>query len=367
MIQISNPKRQFQQLENEILAKMKEVLQSGSYILGSYVTEVEKKIAKKIGVSEAIGVANGTDALVLTLEALGIGKGDEVITTPFTFFATAEAIANVGAKPVFSDIDETCNLDPLRIAEKITPRTKAIMPVHLFGQPANMMEINRLAKKYNLFVIEDACQAFGASYHDKKVGSLGDAACFSFFPTKNLSVMGDGGMVTTSNKKLAAKIRSLRAHGSTKKYYHDTIGYNSRLDEIHAVTLLTCLQHIDNWNEERRRLARRYNEKLRHLSYIKLPQIADSGDHVYHLFSIQVKHRAQLMEFMRKQSIQTGIYYPQPLHLQKVFHHLDYKTGDFPVAEKMSERLLAIPIYPHMTKAEQDHVITSLEKFAVMP
>src|SRR5690625_576661 len=235
MIPISNPKSQFSTINHDILSEVQHVLSSGNYILGSNLSSLENEICKKIEVEHCVGVANGTDALVLALEAYGIGAGDEVITTPFTFFATAEAISRVGAKVVFADVDEkTFTIDPNKVEEKVTPATKAILPVHLFGQSARMDEINKIAKEHHLIVIEDACQAFGAKYKDSYVGSLGDIGCFSFFPTKNLSTIGDGGMITTSDLSIARRIRSLRVHGSTEKYFHDEIGYNSRLDEVHA-------------------------------------------------------------------------------------------------------------------------------------
>src|SRR5690625_2920491 len=235
MIPITDPKSQLKPIKDEILTEMMKVLESGQYILGPQVNKLEAKIADRLGVLDAIGVASGTDALILTLEAFGIGDGDEVITTPFTFVATAEAITRVGATPVFVDVDEdTFNINPQRIVEKINQATKAILPVHLFGQPADMDAINKIAREHELIVIEDACQAFGATYKGKEVGSLSDATCFSFFPTKNLATMGDGGIITTSNPQVSEKIRMLRAHGSKKKYFHHEVGYNSRLDEIHA-------------------------------------------------------------------------------------------------------------------------------------
>src|SRR5690625_2784086 len=259
MIPISDPKSQLDTIQDELLKELKDVLKSGQYILGSRVSDLECTIAKRLGTTEAIGVGNGTDALILTLHAYGIGKGDEVITTPFTFFATAEAISRVGATPVFVDVHEhSYNLDPNKLRKQITPATKAIMPVHLFGQAAEMTVINKIAKEHQLLVIEDACQAFGATYQGEKVGGLGHAACFSFFPTKNLGTMGDGGMITTSDPKLAERIKTLRVHGSRKKYYHHEIGYNSRLDELHAAVLLTCLPYIDQWKYQRQVLADRY-------------------------------------------------------------------------------------------------------------
>ena len=366
MIPVSDPRSQLEFIQDEILEEVSKVLLSGTYILGPNVTELEQKIAKRLGVSDAIAVANGTDALVLTLHAYGIGKGDEVITTPFTFFATAEAITRVGAVPVFVDVDEkTFNLDPNKISEKISTSTKAIMPVHLFGQPAKMDAINKIAKKHNLIVIEDACQAFGAKYKGKEVGSLGDAACFSFFPTKNLGTIGDGGIVTTSDPILAQKIRSLRVHGSNKKYFHDEIGYNSRLDELHAAILLTCLKYIDGWNLRRLVLASRYYEELMDLKIVETPKQLEDTTHVYHLFCIESDAREEIIKYLKLHKIQTGIYYPCCIHLQQVYKDLGYKKGDLPVAESLSEKLFAIPLYPFLSIEDQDHVIATLKRYGV--
>lgn len=367
MIPITDPKRQFAALEADIFKKMKNVLEKGNFISGENVKELETVIANRLGVKEAIAVGNGTDALVLTLHAYGIGPGDEVITTPFSFFATAEAISRVGATPVFADIDQiTFTLDPIKVSEKISKRTKAILPVHLFGQSADMQELNNLAKQHDLHVIEDACQAFGAVYQGREVGSLGDVACFSFFPTKNLSTIGDGGMVTTSDTEVAKRIRELKTHGSNRKYYHNEIGYNSRLDEIHAAILLCCLQHIDDWNEKRREWAVRYQQRLQTLTCIKLPIAKADRQHVYHLYAIGTDKRDSLIEQLTSKKIQTGIYYPQCIHLQKAYEHLSYREGDFPIAEKLSRRLLALPLFPFMTETEQDDVIAALEEFQVM-
>jgi len=363
MINLVDLRRQFQSVKNEILLGIEDVIESGQYVLGQKVKELEQKIAKRLDVTEAIAVANGTDALILTLEAFGITKGDEVITTPFTFFASAEAISRVGAVPVFADIDPaTYNIDPNEIEKRITSSTKAIIPVHLFGQPADMDKINQIAKKHGLYVIEDACQAFGASYKNKEVGSLGDAACFSFFPTKNLGTMGDGGIITTSNTEIADKIRKLRTHGTTKKYYHDRIGYNSRLDELHAAILLVNLKKIDEWNEQRRKIASRYHQYLDNLSHIKLPFEADDRTHIYHLFCIESDRREEIMKELRNSQIQTGIYYPLCLHLQEVYSYLNYKKGDFHIAESISERLFAIPMHPFLKESEQDQIISILRQ-----
>lgn len=353
--------RQFQSLKTEILQQIAEVLDSGTYILGSKVAELERAVASRVGAAEAISVANGTDALVLTLDAMGIGPGDEVITTPFTFFATAEAVSRIGARPVFSDIDPiTYNLDPEQLEARITPRTKAIIPVHLFGQPADMGAILEIAERHSLKVIEDACQAFGAAYEGRPVGSWGHAACFSFFPTKNLGTMGDGGIITTSDAELARTLRMLRHHGSTRKYYHRRIGYNSRLDELHAAILLLALDRIDAWNGDRRRWAERYRRHLKDHPLIQIDPEGANRTHIYHLFSIRSDRRDLLQEALKRRDVPSGVYYPRPLHLQEVYADLGYRQGDFPVAERMSQQLLALPMSPLMLESEQDLVIRSL-------
>lgn len=364
MISLVALKQQFASIKAEIVAAVEQVIESGQYISGPKVTELEGKIAKKLGVRHVITVANGTDALVISLKAFGIGPGDEVITTPFTFFASAEAVSNVGATPVFVDIDRhTYNIDVRQIEEKITPATKAIIPVHLFGQSAEMDEIQAIAQKHNLIVIEDACQAFGASYKGRMVGSLGDAACFSFFPTKNFSTLGDGGMIATSNDEIAAFCRKLRHHGGSKKYYHDVIGYNSRLDELHAAILLVVLEKIDEWNEQRRQVANYYRDQLTHLSFLRIAPETNDRTHIYHLFCLEAANRAALMQRFDDCHIQTGVYYPCPLHLQNVYQHMGYAPGDFPVAEEMANSLLAIPMSPFLLKNEQDQVIEALLGF----
>jgi dTDP-4-amino-4,6-dideoxygalactose transaminase len=353
-------KKQFQSVKAEILNEIEKVLDSGQYILGPKVEELERSIAKRLGVLDAVAVGNGTEAIVLTLEAFGIGKGDEVITSPFTFFASAEAISRVGATPVFADVTpDTFNIDPLKIEEKITDATKAILPVHIFGQSADMDEIMAIAKKHKLVVIEDACQAFGATYKNKPVGSLGDAACFSFFPTKNLGTLGDGGIITTSNLTLSKTLRKLRTHGTSKKYFHDKIGYNSRLDEIHAAILLVLLNKIDIWNNKRKDLAKRYNELLL-TSNLHLPSTKDDRTHIYHLFCVGSNKREQFIDSLKAHEIHSGVYYPLCLHLQEVYSHLQYQKGDFPIAEHLSETLFALPMSPFLSEQEQDQIISAL-------
>ncbi|PYZ97569.1 transcriptional regulator [Alteribacter lacisalsi] len=362
MISLISLQQQFASIKKEILKEVSQVIDSGQYILGSRVRKLEARIAAKIGVTHAVAVANGTDALVLTLDAYGIGPGDEVITTPYTFFASAEAISRVGATPVFADVeDRTFNIDPEKFEAAITSRTKAVIPVHLFGHPADMEKINLIAKENGLIVIEDACQAFGSEYKGRKAGSLGDAACFSFFPTKNLGTLGDGGMITTNDDHLARKLRILRAHGSEKKYIHSSLGYNSRLDEIHAAILLVAMDHIDDWNSQRIKLATTYNQKLAHVPDLTLPECADDVTHIYHLYCIRSSNRRKVMDQLRQNNVQSAIYYPVSLHLQEVYKHLPYQEGSFPVAESLSATMFALPMSPFLSSKDQQTVIRALQ------
>lgn len=391
-IPLLNLKRQYTYLKDEIEKVISNILESGAYINGSYTKELESKLAKYLDVKHVIGVANGTDALVIALEALGIKDGDEVITTPFTFFATAEAISVVGAKPVFVDVSlDDFNIDVNKIEEAITERTKAIMPVHIFGTPADMDKINEIAKKYNLYVIEDACQAIGAKYRDKMVGELGDVACFSFFPTKNLGTYGDGGLITTNSDEIAAICRALKAHGSgvngeiafnllnnikkeveeekctndtvynPKKYYNYLIGHNSRLDEIHAGILSVKLDYLDRWNNQRIENAKYFDENLKDTD-LKLMKLDKNNKNVYHMYIAQSENREELTKKLDEAGIGYGVYYPVPLHLQKVYKDLGYKVGDLPNAEYLSTRTLAIPVDPEMTEEERKYIVEILKK-----
>lgn len=361
MIELIHLGRQFRSMKADIMAGIEDTLDSGAYILGPKVKRFEAETAAMLGTAHAIGVANGTDALVLTLDACGIGPGDEVITTPFTFIASAEAISRVGATPVFADVDPvTCNIDPACIEAQMTAATKAIIAVHLFGQTAEMDDIMALAERKGITVIEDACQAFGASYKGRPAGSLGHAACFSFFPSKNLGTMGDGGMVVTSDDALAARVRQLRHHGSSRKYYHARIGYNSRLDEIHAAILLAALPRLAGWNDGRRRLAQRYRSGLEGHPYVYIAPETEEHKHIYHLFCLMSDRRSELRQALEQSAIQCGVYYPCPLHLQEAYRGLGYGEGDFPVAERLSERLLALPMSPFLTDDEQDVVLDCL-------
>ncbi|SEO62992.1 dTDP-4-amino-4,6-dideoxygalactose transaminase [Amphibacillus marinus] len=363
MIELLNLQKQYATIEGELIDSFTNVLKSGQYILGPYVQQLELEIAKKIGVKEAIGVASGTDALILTLSAYNIGAGDEVITTPFTFIATAEAIAQVGATPIFVDIDPTTGLiDVSKIEQAITERTKAIIPVHIFGQPADMDEINHIATTHNLVVIEDACQAFGATYVNKYAGNLANAGCFSFFPTKNLGGIGDGGIITTNDQALAKKIRVLRVHGSAKKYFHDELGFNSRLDAVQAAIILVSLQHIDSWNKTRRDLASNYIEAIDKIEQIDAIIEKEDRKHVYHLFSIRSKQRNHIMQFLAESGIRTAVYYPCCLHLQPAFKYLGHQVGHFPNAEQLSNEIFSIPLHPFLTTKEQNVILHALRK-----
>lgn len=389
-IPLLNLKRQYQYLKKDIEKVISEVLESGAYINGPYTKKLEKRLENYLGVKHAIGVANGTDALVIALKALGIGMDDEVITTPFTFFATAEAISVVGAKPVFVDVNlEDFNIDVNQIEKAITSKTKAIMPVHIFGTPADMDKINEIAKKYKLYVIEDACQAIGAKYKDKMVGSLSDIACFSFFPTKNLGTYGDGGLIATNSDNLASICRALKAHGSgangkkaynllnniveqveedtckndtiynPKKYYNYLIGHNSRLDEIHAAILNVKLNYLDEWNNKRIENAKYFNECLKNSNF-KLMNLKEENKNVYHMYIIQSEKRDDMIQKLDDLGIGYGVYYPVPLHLQKVYKDLGYKLGDLPNAEYLSVRTLAIPIDSEMTEEERKYIIEKI-------
>lgn len=363
MIPLVHVQRQFIALKAEIMRELEAVIDSGQYVMGPKVAELEQRMCQRLRVAHAVAVANGTDALILTLQAYGIGIGDEVITTPMTFFATAEAISHVGATPVFVDIDPiTYNIDTNKIADKISHRTKAILPVHLFGQAAHMSAIKKLAGENGLIVIEDACQAFGATYNGEPVGSLGDAACFSFFPTKNLSTIGDGGLIVTHDAAIAEKLRKLRHHGSSRKYYHDIVGYNSRLDEVHAAIVLVALRYIDRWNVLRQEKAAYYRQHLSDIPSIQVTSEKADRSHIYHLFNVESSQREHVMDVLEKGGIQSGVYYPCPLHLQEIYRSLGYKKGDLPIAEAVSQRIFALPLSPYMTKEEQDQVIHVLKR-----
>jgi dTDP-4-amino-4,6-dideoxygalactose transaminase len=348
VLPLADLKAQYDSISEEIMTAVKSVLASGKYILGKNVAALESSVAKLCGVKHGIGLASGTDALLLSLLALGVGPGDEVITTPYTFFSTAEVISKAGGKPVFADIDpRTYNLNPHLVEKKITSRTRAIIPVHIFGQMADMDPLLDLAKTYSLALIEDACQAIGASYKERMAGSLGDTGCFSFYPTKNLGGYGDGGMVVTNDDELAGRIRLLRVHGSRKRYYHSVPGYNSRLDEIQAAMLVVKLKYLDRWNELRRERAGLYDQLLKG-SDVVTPFVEDWNVSVYHLYVLRSKKRDELKARLERAGINSGVYYPLPLHLQEVFRGLGYQPGDLSEAESASQETLALPLYPEI-------------------
>jgi UDP-2-acetamido-2-deoxy-ribo-hexuluronate aminotransferase len=362
MIPMVDLKEELNILRNPIMNAIKAVIESGSYILGEKGRQLEKEIADYVGASYGIGVANGTDALFLSLKSLGIGPGDEVITTPFTFFATGEVIANAGATPIFVDIDEeTYNIDSNKIRNAISSKTKAIIVVHLFGQSAKMESIKGIAEEFNLRIIEDACQAIGTEYNGKRIGSIGDIGCFSFFPSKNLGAFGDAGIIITNEKELFERLISLRNHGSKAKYEHSFLGFNSRLDEIQAAILLEKLKFLDMFIDKRIEIAKNYSEELKDL--VKTPSILINHEHTYHQYCIETPYRKELMSFLEKNQIASSIYYPIPLHLQKAFDYLGYQKGDFPIAEKVANTILALPISPTLIKEKQDYIISVIKDF----
>lgn len=360
-------KAQFAGIRQEALQAVEEVLESQHFILGPVVEKLEQEIAHYLGARFAVGCASGSDALLLALMALGVGPGDEVITTPFTFGATAGSIARLGAKPVFVDIDrETYNINVKQIEAAITPRTRAILPVHLFGLSADMQPIMRLARVHQLPVIEDAAQAIGAWYHGKSTGTLGTIGCFSFFPSKNLGGAGDGGIMTTNSEELSERLRILRVHGCRKKYEYEMVGMNSRLDAIQAAILRVKLRHLSRWSAARQSNAARYRKLFaaaKLTDRVQLPVEPDGHAHVYNQFVIRVAQRDALRERLRRCGIPTEIYYPAPLHTQPAFAHLNYRQGDFPQAEAAAQQTLALPIYPELTEAQQRAVVDAIAGF----
>ena len=352
---------QYLTIKEDINQAIQNVLDSSVYILGPEMKTLEKEIAAFCGTKEAVAVANGTDALVLTLKAYGIGPGDEVITSPFTFFASAETVAQVGATPVFVDIDPvTLNMDLNQLEDKVTARTKAIIPVHIFGQMLDVERVMEIAARHDLIVIEDAAQAIGAEYRGRKAGSIGNAGTFSFFPTKNLGAYGDAGMIVTNDEHLAGQLRMLRFHGGRIKYYHEEIGYNSRMDEMQAAILRVKLQHLDRWNQGRREKAAYFDQHLPQV--VTLPGQDPNAIPIYHLYVIRTDERKAMMDRLAEGGVASAIYYPVPLHLQRALQNLGYKVGDFPVAEKACEQALAIPCYPELTIEQQAWIVKLVGK-----
>ena len=363
--------RQYSQIEKEIEEAIDRVLRSGRFILGEEVEQFEKEIAEFCGVKHAIGVASGSDALYLAIRALDIGKGDAVIVPAFTFFATAGAVVNSGAQPIFADIDHksfnisVSDIERILNTYKGPNKIRAIIPVHLYGQMADMDEILALAKKYNLYVIEDAAQAIGAEYKGRKAGSLGDAGCFSFFPTKNLGAYGDGGMVVTSDEGLAKKLLMLRTHGANPKYYHKMIGINSRLDALQAAILRVKIRHLTDWIEKRRCIAEKYSNSLSEIEEIIIPKELPYRNHVFHQYTIRVLNdkRDLLKKVLYEAGIGTEIYYPLPLHLQQCFRHLGYREGELPESERFSKEVLSLPMFPELNELEHRYVFQNIKQF----
>lgn len=358
---------QYKSIKSDIDKAIADVITDSAFVGGKYVEILEKQIANYCQTKYAVSLNSGTDALYLSLWALGIGDDHEVITTPFTFIATAEVIARLGAKPVFVDIEKNSfNINPDAIEAKITKKTKAIIPVHLFGLPAQMDKIKRIAKKYKLFIIEDACQAIGAKFRNKRIGSIGDIGCFSFFPTKNLGGYGDGGIITTNNKDLADKIRLLRNHGSLARYNNEILGASSRLDGIQAGILSAKLNYLNRWNKQRREVAKNYWDLLKDVRGIILPQEEHNSYHVCNQYTIRINNgrRNRLKKYLLKHNITSMIYYLTPLHLQKALTNLKYKKGNFPVAEKASTEVLSLPIYPEITEKEIIYIADTIKSFA---
>lgn len=354
------------QVEKQIEQAVRRVIKSGVFIGGKEVEAFENAMAAFVNMKYALGVNSGTDGLFLSLKALGIGQGDEVITTPFTFIATAAVIANVGATPVFADINpETFNIEPKEIEKRISKRTRAIIPVHIFGQMADMEAIMHIARKHNLFVIEDAAQAIGATHQKKRAGSMGTTGCYSFFPTKNLGACGDGGMVVTSDKAVAGTIRLLKNHGSLprEKYRNVLWGINSRLDALQAAILHVKLKYLEAWNKKRKERAYYYDSLLASSKEVKTPEIQPHSTHVFHEYTLRVSKRNAVKAFLEKHGIPVAIYYPIPLHLQPALRHMGYQKGDFPEAEKAANEVLSLPLSPSMTKDDQRYVVNKIKLF----
>jgi len=363
-------KPQHEALRGELLAAVARVFDSQQFILGEEVRRLEEEVARYCGTEHAVGCASGSDALLLTLMALDIGAGQEVVTTPHTFFATAAAIARAGARPVFVDIEpRTYNIDPAKIEAAITERTRAVLPVHLYGQCAEMDEILGVAARHNLPVIEDAAQAIGAEDRGRRAGSLGVAGCFSFYPTKNLGAAGEAGIVTTNDAALAERLRRLRAHGGANEYQHEELGFNSRLDTLQAAVLRVKLPHLDSWSQARRERADTYTRLLADAGLAELvtpPFVREDALHIFHLYVIRTparETRDALIEHLRQNGVGTKVYYPVPMHLQQCFASLGHKEGDFPRAEAAANETLALPLFPELSEEQQQYVVETIRRF----
>ena len=347
----------------EINLAIQEVIETSAFAGGPFVTAFEQDFAAYCDVPHALGVGSGTEALWLRLLACGVGPADEVITVPSTFMATAEAITYSGARPVFVDVDEcTYTMNPAALQSALTARTKAIIPVHLFGQPADMDPIVEFAREHGLYVIEDACQAHGAEYNGRRVGTLGDAACFSFYPGKNLGAFGEAGAVVTRNAELQDKIRILRDHGQVRKYYHSVVGWNCRMDGIQAAVLRIKLRHLDRYTELRRTHAAHYDRALSGIGELTVPMHAAWARHVYHVYAIRVKHRDEIMQLLAEKGVGSAVHYPVPIHLQEAYRSLGYQRGTFPIAERCATEFLSLPMFPELTSAQVEIVIEAVKE-----
>lgn len=368
-------KVQYQQIKDDVLPMITEAMANGMFIGGPQVEAFEEEFAAFCDTKYCVGLNSGTDALRFALMAAGVGPGDSVITVPNTFIATTEAISQTGAQPVFVDVlPDTCNMDPSQLEAYLedprvpytvnpVPRPKAVIPVHLYGQPADMDPILDLAKKHGLVVIEDACQAHGATYKEKTAGSMALAGCFSFYPGKNLGAFGEGGAMVTSDKELADRVKMIRDHGQSKKYFHDMEGYNGRLDAIQAGVLRIKLKKLAAWNNARHDNAKYYDSLLADIPEVEITPEADFATSVYHLYVIKVDDRDGLQQYLDEKGVATGLHYPMPLHLQKAYAHMGYKKGDFPVTEHVAERLLSLPMFPELTREQMDYVVDGIKAF----
>jgi dTDP-4-amino-4,6-dideoxygalactose transaminase len=357
-------KAQFRPLRAEILAAIAAVMESQQFILGPQGSALEQEIAAMVGVRAAVGCASGSDALMLALMAAGIGPGDEVICPTFTFVATAGAVARLGARPVFVDIDpRTFTLDSAAVAQAVSARTRAIIPVHLYGLTADMQALDEIARRVDALLVEDCAQALGARYRGRAAGALGAMACLSFYPTKNLGGAGDGGMVLTDDNALAQRLGMIRDHGSRRRYEHEIAGVNSRLDEIQAAVLRVKLPRLEKWNQARRAVAARYRELLADLAQVRVPIVPSECEHVYHQFAIRCARRDELRQFLRQRGIASEVYYPIPLHLQPAFAHLGYRPGQLPQAEAAAREVLCLPIYPELVAPRQELVVDTIRRF----
>jgi dTDP-4-amino-4,6-dideoxygalactose transaminase len=357
---------QFQTIRGEVMAAVERVFESQHFILGPEVEAFEKDAAEYCQIKHAIGCGSGSDALLLALTALGVGPGDEVVTASFSFFATAGSIARLGARPVFVDISpDDFNVDPNLIERAITPRAKAILPVHLFGQCAEMDAIREVADRHNLPVVEDAAQAIGAGYCERRAGAMGSVGCFSFFPSKNLGGAGEGGLMTTDDDDLAEKLRLLRVHGMRPKYYHKVVGVNSRLDALQAAVLGVKLKYLDRWSDARRRNAEHYDKLFAEagVEEVTTPAVRPNRRHIFNQYTIRCSRRDELMDFLKRRGVGSEIYYPAPLHLQECFAHLGYKLGDLPATERASRECLSLPIYPELTEEMRQYVVEKIAEF----